>query len=127
MVFVKVESEDVKIEEHDTEQQTEMSFIIEESENMKIDEAFRVKHEDIETQTGRFHLSSVILCHESVICLIISSVSFFFLPSHYGTMVVEKNIRSKEKLYNNRLQRAPTACCYYTSQQITTPCLISAE
>ncbi len=75
MAFIKVESEDMKIEEHeDTETQAEMVFIKEESENMKIEEAFRVKHEDIETQTGRFHsqsLSSVILCHESVICLII--------------------------------------------------------
>ncbi len=70
MAFIKVESEDMKIEEHeDTEEQAEMVFIIEESENMKIDEAFRVKHEDTEEQTGRFHsqsLSSVILCHESV-------------------------------------------------------------
>ncbi len=31
--------------------QTKMAFIKEESEDMKIEETFRVKHEDIETQT----------------------------------------------------------------------------
>ncbi len=83
MVFIKVESEDVKIEEHDTEQQTEMLFIIEESENMRIEEAFRVKHEDTETQTGRFHLSSVILCHESLLFVssLLLSHFFFFTES----------------------------------------------
>ncbi len=35
----------------DTETQTKMVFIKEESEDMKIEEAFRVKHEDTETQT----------------------------------------------------------------------------
>ncbi len=79
MAFIKVESEDVKIEEHeDTETQTEMMFIIEESENMKIEETFRVKHEDIETQTGRFHLSSVILCHESLLFVSLFLLSHFF-------------------------------------------------
>ncbi len=57
MVFIKEESEDMKIEEtfrvkhEDTETQTKMVFIKEESEDMKIEEAFRVKHEDTETQT----------------------------------------------------------------------------
>ncbi len=32
-----------------------MEFIKEESEDVKIEEAFGVKQEDIETQTGRFH------------------------------------------------------------------------
>ncbi len=56
-VFIKEESEDMKIEEtfrvkhEDTETQTKMVFIKEESEDMKIEEAFRVKHEDTETQT----------------------------------------------------------------------------
>ncbi len=34
-----------------------MAFIKEESEDVKIEEAFGVKQEDTETQTGRFHLS----------------------------------------------------------------------
>ncbi len=57
MVFIKEESEDVKIEEalrvkhEDTETQTKMVFIKEEREDMKIEETFRVKHEDTETQT----------------------------------------------------------------------------
>ncbi len=41
-----------------------MAFIKEESEDMRIEEAFRVKHEDTETQTGWFsfsQLNSVIL------------------------------------------------------------------
>ncbi len=79
MAFIKVESEDVKIEEHeDTETQTEMMFIIEESEDIRIEDAFRVKHEDIETQTGRFHLSSVILCHESLLFVSLFLLSHFF-------------------------------------------------
>ncbi len=91
MAFIKVESEDVKIEEHeDTETQTEMMFIIEESEDIRIEDAFRVKHEDIETQTGRFHsqsLSSVILSHESLLFVSLFlrlSISFFgaFAFSH---------------------------------------------
>ncbi len=55
-MFIKEESEDMKIEEtfrvnhEETETQTKM-FIKEESEDMKIEEAFRVKHEDTETQT----------------------------------------------------------------------------
>ncbi len=32
-----------------------MAFIKEESEDVKIEAAFGVKQEDIETQTGRFH------------------------------------------------------------------------
>ncbi len=55
MVFIKEESEDMKIEEtfrvkhEDNEEQTEMSFVKEESEDMKIEE---VKQEDTEEQTG---------------------------------------------------------------------------
>ncbi|XP_073694434.1 uncharacterized protein [Garra rufa] len=55
MTFIKVESEDMKIEEafrvehEDTEeQQTKMALIKEESEDMKIEEAFRVEREDTE-------------------------------------------------------------------------------
>ncbi|XP_051746313.1 uncharacterized protein LOC127510601 isoform X1 [Ctenopharyngodon idella] len=57
MAFIKVESEDLKIEEvfslkqEDTEEQTKMVFIKEESEDMKIEETFRVKQEDTEEQT----------------------------------------------------------------------------
>ncbi len=46
MVFIKEESEDIKIEEafrvkhEDTETQTKMVFIKEESEDMKIEETF---------------------------------------------------------------------------------------
>ncbi len=49
--FIKVESEDMKIEEsfrvkhEDTETQTKMVFIKEESKDMKIEETFRVKNE----------------------------------------------------------------------------------
>ncbi len=48
MAFIKEESEDMKIEEtfrvkhEDTEEQTKMEFIKEESEDMKIEETFRV-------------------------------------------------------------------------------------
>ncbi|KTG01635.1 hypothetical protein cypCar_00032250 [Cyprinus carpio] len=54
MEFIKDESEDIKIEEtfrvkhEDTEKQTKMVF---ENEDIKIEEAFRVKHEDTEEQT----------------------------------------------------------------------------
>ncbi len=48
-----------------------MAFIKEESEDMKIEEAFRVKQEDTEQQTGwsslSKSLSSVILCLESLL------------------------------------------------------------
>jgi len=60
MVFIKDESKDMKIEEafrvkhEDTETQTKMVFIKDESKDVKIEEAFRVKHEDTETQTGWF-------------------------------------------------------------------------
>ncbi len=60
MVFIKDESEDMKIEEafrvkhEDTEKQTKMEFIKDESKDVKIEESFRVKHEDTETQTGWF-------------------------------------------------------------------------
>ncbi len=65
MMFIKEESEDMKIEEtfrvkhEDTETQTKMMFIKEESEDMKIEEAFRVKHEDTEEQTGWFSFSEL--------------------------------------------------------------------
>ncbi len=65
MAFIKEESEDVKIEEaftvkqEDTEEQTEMVFIKEESEDVKIEEGFRVKHEDTEEQTGWFYTQSL--------------------------------------------------------------------
>ncbi|KTF77350.1 hypothetical protein cypCar_00039844 [Cyprinus carpio] len=57
MVFIKEESEAMKIEEtfrvkhEDTEEQTKMAFIKEENEDVKIEETFRVKHEDTEEQT----------------------------------------------------------------------------
>ncbi len=67
LVFIKEESEDMKIEEtfrvkhEDPETQTKMVFIKEESEDIKIEEAFRVKHEDTEEQTGWFYsLNSLI-------------------------------------------------------------------
>ncbi len=56
MVFIKEDSEDMKIEEtfrvkhEDTEEQTKMVFIKEDSEDMKIEETFRVKHEDTENK-----------------------------------------------------------------------------
>ncbi len=65
MVFIKEEREDMKIEEtfrvkhEDNEEQTKMVFIKEESEDMKIEEAFRVKHEDTEEQTGWFSFSKL--------------------------------------------------------------------
>ncbi|XP_073693966.1 uncharacterized protein [Garra rufa] len=57
MAFIKEESEDLKIEEafrvkhEDTEEQTKTVFIKKESEDMKTEETFRVKHEDTEEQT----------------------------------------------------------------------------
>ncbi len=57
MEFIKEESEDMKIEEtfslkhEDTEEQTKMVYIKEESEDMKIEETFSLKHEDTEEQT----------------------------------------------------------------------------
>ncbi|XP_026094585.1 uncharacterized protein LOC113066773 isoform X2 [Carassius auratus] len=58
MEFIKEESEDIKIEEtfrvkheEDTEEQTLMEFIKEENEDIKIEETFRVKHEDTDEQT----------------------------------------------------------------------------
>ncbi len=47
---MKIE-ETFRVKHEDTETQTKMVFIKEESEDMKIEEAFRVKHEDTETQT----------------------------------------------------------------------------
>ncbi len=63
MAFIIVESEDLKIEEtlrvkhEDTEEQTKMEFIKVESEDIKIEETFRVKQEDTEEQTGWFSFS----------------------------------------------------------------------
>ncbi len=75
MTFIKVESEDMKIEEdfkyEDTEERTEMMFIKEESEDVKIEEAFRVKHEDTEEQTGWFSFSKSFSSH-SVSCISLS-------------------------------------------------------
>ncbi len=65
MEFIKEESEDLKIEEvfslkhEDTEEQTKMEFIKEESEDLKIEEVFSLKHEDTETQTGWFSFSKL--------------------------------------------------------------------
>ncbi len=42
--------ETIQVKHEDTETQTKMVFIKEESD-MKIEETFRVKHEDTETQT----------------------------------------------------------------------------
>ncbi len=47
---MKIE-EAFRVKHEDTETQTKMAFIKEESEDMKIEETFRVKHEDTETQT----------------------------------------------------------------------------
>ncbi|KAG1926569.1 gastrula zinc finger protein XlCGF8.2DB-like [Pimephales promelas] len=57
MAFIKEESEDMKMEEtfrvkhEDTETQRKMPFIKEESEDVKMEETFRVKYEDTEEQT----------------------------------------------------------------------------
>ncbi len=62
MVFIKEESEDVKTEEafrvkhEDTEDQTKMAVIKEESEDFRIEEVFSLK--DTEEQTGQFHSQS---------------------------------------------------------------------
>ncbi len=56
ITFIKEQSEDLKneVKHEDTEeQQTEMMFIKEESEHITNE----VKHEDTEEQTGRFHQS----------------------------------------------------------------------
>ncbi len=64
MAFIKEESEDMMIEEtfrvknEHTEEQTKMVFIKEEREDMKIEETFRVKHEDTDEKTGWFHFQS---------------------------------------------------------------------
>ncbi len=65
MAFIKEESEDRKIEEtfrakhEDPEEQIKMTFIKEESEDMKIEETLRVKHEDTEEQKGWFSFSKL--------------------------------------------------------------------
>ncbi|KAL0161770.1 hypothetical protein M9458_045495, partial [Cirrhinus mrigala] len=57
MAFIKEESEDMKIEdafrvkhEETDEQQTKMTCIVEESEDMKTEDTSRVKHEDTKEQ-----------------------------------------------------------------------------
>ncbi len=55
---MKIE-ETFRVKHEDTETQTKMVFIKEESEDMKIEETFRVKHEDTETQTGWFSFSKL--------------------------------------------------------------------
>ncbi len=71
MAFIEVESEDVKIEKaytvkhEDTEKQTEMAFIKEESEEVTTEEAFRVKHEDTEKQTVWFSFSKSLFGHSA--------------------------------------------------------------
>ncbi|XP_042599964.1 uncharacterized protein LOC109110196 [Cyprinus carpio] len=63
MAFIKEESEDMRIEDtfkvkpEDTEEQIEMVFIKEESEDTMNEETFRVKHEETETQTGQVFTS----------------------------------------------------------------------
>ncbi len=47
---MKIE-EAFRVNHEDTEKQTKMVFIKEEREDMKIEEAFRVNHEDTEEQT----------------------------------------------------------------------------
>ncbi len=47
---MKIE-ETFRVKHEDNESQTKMVFIKEESEDTKIEETFRVKHEDTETQT----------------------------------------------------------------------------
>ncbi len=48
-----------RVKHEDTEEQTKMSFIKEESEDMKIQDTFRVKLEDTEEQTGWFSFSKL--------------------------------------------------------------------
>ncbi|XP_067249069.1 probable inactive protein kinase DDB_G0270444 [Chanodichthys erythropterus] len=58
MAFIKVESEDMQIEEtvrvkqEETEEQTNIAFIKEESEDVTIEQVIRVKQEDDEEQTN---------------------------------------------------------------------------
>ncbi|XP_042578870.1 uncharacterized protein LOC109075294 isoform X4 [Cyprinus carpio] len=53
MAFIKEEIEETfRVKHEDTEKQTKMEFIKEESEDMKTEETFRVKHEDTEEQTA---------------------------------------------------------------------------
>ncbi len=47
---MKIE-ETFRVKHEDTETQTKMEFIKEDCEDVKIEETFRVKHEDAETQT----------------------------------------------------------------------------
>ncbi len=51
---MKIE-ETFRVKHEDTEEQTKMVFIKEESEDMKIEETFRVKREDTEERTGWFY------------------------------------------------------------------------
>ncbi len=55
---MKIE-ETFRVKHEDTETQTKMVFIKEESEDMKIEETFRVRHEETEEQTGWFSFSKL--------------------------------------------------------------------
>ncbi len=55
---MKIE-EAFRVKHEDTETQTKMVFIKEESEVMKIEETFRVRHEETEEQTGWFSFSKL--------------------------------------------------------------------
>ncbi len=65
MEFIKDEGEDMKTEEasrvkyEDTKEETKMVLIKEESENIRIEETFSLKHEDTEEQTGWFSFSKL--------------------------------------------------------------------
>jgi len=61
-----------------------MAFIKEESEDVKIEETFRVKHEETETQTGQFH-SQVFLY--SVLCIYLS-IFIHATPSELKTLKI---------------------------------------
>ncbi len=53
-LFLSVNYFNLKHDSVQTQLRSTMVFIKEESEDMKIEEAFRVKHEDTEEQTGWF-------------------------------------------------------------------------
>ncbi len=55
---MKIE-ETFRVKHEDTEEQTKIAFIKEESKDMKIEEAFRVIQEDTEEQTGWFSSSKL--------------------------------------------------------------------
>ncbi len=65
MAIIKDEREDMRIEEtfrvkhEDTEEQRKMECIKEESGNIRIEKIFSLKHEDTEEQTGWFLFSKL--------------------------------------------------------------------